>query len=1180
LQAEIELEEWQTDQDSVVVGVRTHSLDGLPRAATGWLRIDRLRQPPIVSRAAIGASDRWYERQRGGAARGLEDWEIERFVRNEDFEAGSDGRARIAVALPAGPYRMFVESRDSLGRRVHAQRDLIVLDSQASRFSIRTPYHVAAKSWSCEPGETFEAVWGTGYARGCALVQIECRGKVLHSEWTPAGRTQVRIRQQVEESMRGGFTLRILYERENRLYRTERIVDVPWSNKHLTLQWAEYHPALTPGGQDNWALEIADADSLPAHTEVAAVLYDASLDAFQPHDWAGELQRLRRERLAQARFSNQAEGFSSYCGGWTRSYREPGSYRVFSPRVNRLDWTWLGGWVSAVRVRGGRISSDAKSSDVSHLGKAKEILSLPVESVREAVALNTGVITQGGGIAYPAGSQADASPADVPDIVARRNLEATAFFFPELQSDERGRVTLSFTMPEALTEWKFIAFAHDADLRSGTLVDRAVTSRDLMVMPKAPRFVREGDRIGFPVEVVNRSDSTRTGLVRLTLTDAATHRNLDAALANRTPAVAFTIPPRQSRTYTWPLRVPDDCGFLGYRAVAAGAGLSDGEEGFLPVLSRRLLVAESIPLPMRGAGRRTFEFAKLLESNRSRTLRHRSLTVQVVSQPAWYAVLALPCLMEEGFESNQHVFDRLYANLLGRKILDSDPKIRQVFEQWRATPALDSPLERNADLASIALDETPWLREAKSESEARRNVGRLFDRNRIESEIAAGLRKLDAQCNSDGMWPWFAGGPSDPFITLRIVTGLGRLRHMGVQVETNPTRALDALDAWMSQRYDAIVEHRDTNRVHLSAMAALYLYGRSFYPDHPVAASRQHAFDFWRRQAADHWLEAGSRLSQAQIALALHRLGDTVVPEAILKSLRERSVHDEELGMFWRDLERSWWWHRAPIETQATMIEAFAEVGADSAAVEDCKVWLLAQKHTQSWPTTAGTVDAIYALLLRGAPWLGDAPLVEVALAGTTIVPEQVEAGTGSYEKRWLGSDVTADMGHIVVSKQSPGVAWGGVHWQYLEDIEQVTPAVDTPLKIAKSLYVVRLGRSGRELVPLHEAEVGDELVTRLVLRTDRDMEYVHLKDQRGSGTEPVDVRSGYRYRDGLAYYQTTRDTATHFFIADLPKGTYVLEYDSHVQLHGQYDSGIATAECLYAPEFSSHTESFAVVVP
>jgi hypothetical protein len=829
-----------------------------------------------------------------------------------------------------------------------------------------------------------------------------------------------------------------------------------------------------------------------------------------------------------------------------------------------------------------------------------------------------------------AGGAEDKVPSKGPDlsqVTARKNLNETAFFFPHLVSDRNGVVRMTFTMPEALTTWRFLGFAHDKHLRSGFLEGKTVTSKDLMVQPNPPRFVREGDIIEFTVKVSNQSTNRQAGNVRLTFNNAANGESFDAALGvvgqaslrAGSPArqagslshteLAFDIPAKESRSYSWKIKIPDGAPFLTYKAVGATDTASDGEEGFLPVLSRTIFVTESLPLPIRGPATKKFEFEKLLKSGRSKTLRHQNFTVQMVSNPSWYAVLALPYLMEFPHECTEQTFNRLYANALARHLAQSNPKIRRVFDQWKGLPALDSPLEKNQDLKSVMIEETPWLRQAQNESQARRNVGVLFDDNRLNSETERTLQKLMELQLPDGAWPWFPGGRGNDYITLYITTGFGRLRHLGADLNVEPAiRSLQRLDNWMQEHFEEIQKRTKPEDYVPSATDALYLYGRSFFlKDRPVEPQHQKAIDFFLARSRDHWLKVADRQSQGHLAIALKRWGgepNVATSRDIMKSIKERSVTNEEMGMFWRETELSWWWYRAPIETQALMIEAFDEVMGDPQAVEECKVWLLKQKQTQDWKTTKATADAVYALLLRGRDLLASDKLVEVTVGGMSVTPSsalrspsppagerdrvrgrieaipRVEAGTGFYERRFVGSEIKPKLGEITVKKVDEGVAWGSVHWQYLEDMSKVTPHEGTPLKLKKTLFTKVNSKNGPVLESVKGAlGVGDELVVRIELRVDRDMEYVHLKDQRGSGTEPVNVISQYKYQDGLAYYESTRDTASHFFIDYLPKGAYVFEYSTRVQLRGEYQTGIAEIQCMYAPEFNSHSESIRLTV-
>jgi len=1187
LSAELSANDWQTTEKPVDLGVTTTSLDDDPQAANGLLRIYELIQPAAVSRSALQPGHQWWNRavdEPEVNPANPDSWSLGPLVAEKPFATDRTGKQQVAVPLNVGIYRVMLEAKDRFGKTVTARRTVQVVNPRERRYEVKLANLFVAPKWSVEPGDTFTALWGTGYNAGRAFVELEQNGKILKRYWTAPDRTQETIEQAVKEEMRGGFSLRVTYVRENRAYINERTVDVPWSNKQLTVKWGSFRSKLVPGQKETWTALVTGPDAKRAAAEMVATLYDASLDQYMTHDWPRAFDVFRTEfSRVTSRFQNAEVDFQLHTS-WPAQefYGVAWRYRAFPENIINGGL----GDQAAIYMSMGALRDDKsvryKVQGVPAPAPATTAMMLEDAAsapriVREANLESAGEVKLGQGRTTEPQPKIDLSK-----IRARTNLSETAFFFPRLIADENGAVKMEFTMPEALTEWKFLAFAHDPELRAGYLTDKVVTAKDLMVEPNPPRFVREGDAIEFTVKVSNQSDEPQKGTVKLTFADAATLKPMDEALANRVTEHAFDLPAKQSRSYSWRIAVPDGLDFLTYKAVAGTTKFSDGEEGFLPVLSRRVLVTESLPLPIRGKTTKAFVFKKLLASRESKTLQQQSLTVQMVSQPAWYAVMALPYLMEYPYECNEQVFSRLYANALARHIANSDPKIRRVFELWKGTSALDSPLEKNQDLKSVLIEETPWLNQAKSESQARRNVGLLFDANRLNDEVARALHTLSERQLSDGLWSWFPGGRSSEYISLYIMTGFGRLRHLDVEVDLQPAlKSIAALDAWMDQRYRRILRQKNPEEYVPSGLDALYLYGRSFFlRDQALSAPSRQAVDFFLLQSRKFWTKVNSRQSQAHLALALQRFGDDQTPQAIMKSLKERSLHDEELGMYWRDPASSWWWYDAPIETQAMMIEAFSEVSHDAQAVEDCGVWLLKQKQTQDWRTTKATADAIYGLLLRGRNLLASDERVEVSLAGETLKPDAVEAGTGFYEKRFVRSEISPTMGRVTVKKSDDGVSWGSLHWQYLEDIAQVTPHEGTPLQLKKALFIKEMTAKGAVLKPVTgPVSVGDELVVRLELRTDRDMEFVHLKDQRGSGTEPVNVLSHYHDQDGLAYYETTRDTASHFFIDYLRKGVYVFEYSVRVQLKGEYQTGLAEIQCMYAPEFNSHSESFTLSV-
>ncbi len=1182
LQTSISAESWQEQDRAIKLKLRAETLDGVGQEATGTLKIHKLIEPSRVHRVPLHHPSKYWMSPSQKNAQPLLDlsnpnsWDLGEVAFESGWQTNTHGDGELDVKLPAGAYRAVLLTKDRFGNEVKALLPLQVLDPSAARFGTKVPHHFAARKKSLEPGEEFMGLWGSGYERARAFVEIEHRGKTVDAFWSDPNKTQAVVLKKVTEEMRGGFTVRVTQVSENRAYFTSETISVPWSNKELKLKWERFTSKLEPGQKEKWTLTISGTGAERAAAEMVATLYDQSLDAFLDHTWPLDFQNefYADRTYVTSFFTNQRAEWEAFDAAFRHDWKDDNAtYWKFPPRIIGSRRTYGGVGFFAL-PRAGLEAPGVAAMPEGEVAEAAAPLSVREKS-SEALGEDKPSAT------IPAGGKAAAN-ISLDQVSARRNLNETAFFFPHLLSDENGQVRIEFEMPEALTQWKFLGFAHDPKLRGGSLTDSTVTAKELMVQPNAPRFIREGDVLEFTAKVLNQSGQTLAGMARLSFADARTGDavNEQLGLTGSDAEQPFEIRAKESRSLAWRIRVPDGMGFLTYKVVGATDTLSDGEEGYLPILPRRMLVTESLPISIRGPGEKSFRFEKLGTAADSPTLRHDKLVVQIVSNPAWYGVMALPYLMEFPHECSEQIFNRLYANSLAAHIANSDQKIRRVFDQWRGTESLESPLEKNEDIKGLMLEETPWVRQAADETQARQNVGVLFDGNRLASELKRAAESLVQRQLGDGLWPWFAGGRGDKFITLYITAGFGRLRHLEVKdVDVSPAvRALAPLDRMIDDAYKEILrlsKSKDEN--HLNPTIALYFYARSFFlEDHKVAQSE--ALDYWMGQARKHWTSLG-RQSQAHLAVGLKRFGDAETPIQIANSLKERAVVDEELGMFWRDTERSWWWHRAPIETQAMMIEVFDEVANDEAAVDQCRVWLLKQKQTQDWKTTKATADAIYALLLRGPDILASDELIQVSLGGNRIEPDRVEAGTGFYERRFAASEIAAAMAEVQVKKVDKGVGWGGVHWQYLEDIGKVTAYEGTPLTLKKSLWVKENTAQGPMLKPAGELKVGDELVVRIELRSDRDMEYLHLKDQRGSGLEPVNVLSGYKFQDGLAYYESTRDTSSHFFIDYLPKGTYVFEYSARVVHRGEYQSGIASIQCMYAPEFNSHSQNFALTI-
>ncbi|UHG91296.1 alpha-2-macroglobulin family protein [Spirosoma oryzicola] len=762
-------------------------------------------------------------------------------------------------------------------------------------------------------------------------------------------------------------------------------------------------------------------------------------------------------------------------------------------------------------------------------------------------------------------------------INPRRNFNETAFFIPQVKTDEQGKVVLKFTMPEALTRWRLLAFAHTKDLKTGTLEREIITQKELMITANAPRFFREGDTIRVTARINNLTDKPMSVLASLNLSDALTGEPITQQLMRTSPQTSFSVAAGQGQAVGWTLIVPKGLETVTCRLTAQSGSFTDGEEFTVPVMPNRMLVTDTQPFWVNGSETKEFKLKALTNLNPELPVQHERLTVEVTSNPSWYALQALPYLMEYSYECAEQLFSRLYANSLAVHIVNSKPSFKQVIAEWQKNPP-KNPLQANEELRSIALENSPWLADARSEAARQAQLGQLFDQNRMTTDQEQTLEKLRQLQTSEGGFRWFGGMEPSLSMTLHVLGGFGHLQKLGVrfpealQSELNEMQvnAVRYVDAEMKR----LVEEQKKTKANLSwdFSAAQYLYARSFYMDKPVDKA---LLTYLKQRVADNWLKQ-SLQGQALSAMALHRFGDTQTADNILRSLLERTRHSDELGTYWPDNKSGMFWYQTPIETQAYLIEAFDEIKQDRTLVDTMKRWLLRQKQTQSWSSTKATTEAVYALLLRGTDWLDTKPGTQVSLGGQPIENRvtKTEAITGYQKVTYAAAEIKPEMGIIQITKKAAGPAWGALYWQHFEPLDRVMPG-SAGLSVQKTLYVQHDSPTGPiidPVTPQTSLKPGDLIKVRLILKTDRAMEYVHLKDGRASGFEPTAALSGYKYQNGLGYYESPRDASTDFFLSYVPVGTHVFEYDLRVAQTGDFSAGVATVQCFYAPEFSAHS--------
>ncbi len=1231
--------------------ITTSNLNGRPTPAMVTITLQRLRQPDRAFKARLwDRPDKHvmtpeefhslfpydvYDDENNPVT-----WAKEETVFEKTINTLSDSTFNLhdfaSGALRSGSYLLLLKATDPFGEVVEVKKHLTTFFPESKEVPVNTLSWFVPLKASGEPGEKARFLVGSKEDNVSMIYEVRLRDSLVSRELIKISDRAMLLEIPIREQYRGNVGINFVFVKHNRVFQNSQVISVPYASRKLGISFETFRSKLDPGAKESWKMKITGPDGKPASAELMAGMYDASLDLFRPNEWAFSIYQ-RYSGIIPWDVDN---AFRTSTGQWAAPGGMNENY-LFQPGL-KLNWfgvNYFGGQgrYSRHSSRGGVKAMPMMAMDeaADATGQATGTTPPPSTEMKEKTVNDSAAI---GGNGQP---KLKIAPEQV--IQVRRDFRETAFFYPALESDSTGSLVLQFTAPESLTRWKMLGLAHTKNLDYGLIEKEIITRRELMVFPNAPRFVRQGDTMIFSTKIVNLSDRILAGKVSLALSDGLTLQPLNS-LADTMQEAGGTIPARnfalergQSSVVTWRLIIPvnPELSVLQYRVTAASENFSDGEEKAIPVLTNRMLVTETLPLPVRGKGTVQFSFEKLLASGLPGgddvSLKNYRLTLEFASNPAWYAIQALPSLSERQYETADAIFAAYWSNSMAAFIANSNPKIRAVFESWKnLTPdALQSNLAKNQELKSALLQETPWVREALSETGRKQKLGLFFDTDNITANRDENLKKLQKLQIPNGGWTWFAGMPENRYITQTILTGLGKLHHLGITgVMNDPAtremvlKAIGFLDGELQKDYENLKKYpsKDLDGNHLGSTQIQYLYARSFFMTDPGSRipapgpAFAEAFSYYKKQAAKYWLQ-NDRYLQGMIALALNRLGAKDVVPMILKSLSEKALHSGEMGMYWAG-ERGFFWHQAPIETQALMIEAFDEIAQDNQVVEELKIWLLKQKQTQDWRSPPATLEACYALLLRGTDLLAEDPGVKISLGKEKISSDKLtdikkEAGTGYFQQSWTGNEIKPEMGNITVSKTGEGVAWGAVYWQYFENLDKITPAA-TPMHLEKKLFLERNTSAGPVLEPIgkHEArstnevsdpgspihpvagslKVGEKVVVRIVLKVDRDLEFVHMKDMRASALEPLpptpspnrvgggrSALSGYRYQDGLGYYQSTTDQATNFFFDYLPKGTFVFEYALKVNAAGEYSNGITTIQCMYAPEFSAHSEGIRI---
>lgn len=1078
-------------------------------------------------------------------------------------EANKSFIPEAIYALPSGNYRLKLSAKDTQGRECTASKNFLLFSLNDKR----PPFVIT--DWFYQDGLEFDAASpatiyiGSSEKNVYLLYDVFAGNKRLESKRIQLSDSVISFRFPYKKEYGDGILVSMAFVKDGRLYSHNARIMKPAPEKKLQLKWTTFRDKLRPGQQEEWKLTVLYPDGRPAEAEMLATMYDASLDKIYS---AHKLDF----------------GVDFHCvvplTYWNTSYMRNAYLYVDFPlkrfRAVPLEYSELiipsTGRMEAVVVGYGGGSPRATLTGALKIrGRSAANAVMNQEAVTDMVLQEEMVETSAQEKAEMGSSEEEL--AETGDIQIRENFAETAFFYPQLRTNETGEVSISFVLPESLTRWKFMGLAHTQNVDYGKIEATATASKEFMLQPNMPRFVRVGDKANIAASLMNLSDKGVKGTVRMELFNPETEKVFYSQKQK------FDMKGGETGHVNFAFEVSDKYAVMACRMVADGDTFSDGEQRYIPVLTDKQWVTETVPLNVNGEGVHTFSLENLFNKH-SKTASEQRLTVEFTAHPAWYAVQALPVVANPQNEDALSWATAYYAHSLAACIVKENPRIKQVFDSWKAQGGTKetfmSNLQKNQELKNILLAETPWLTEATNEAEQKQRIATLFDLNTMNSGLAVSVEKLRELQNGDGAWSWYKGMQGSRYVTTQVMEMLVRLNALTPQdadsrMQPMIQKGFEYLGKQAAEEYKSMKEAEKKGAVGIrpSEQVLRYLYICALDGKAPVDEKVNRYF-------IDKLSGEGKELTiygKALGAIILQQAGKVAEAKLFMQSLMEYSVVTDEMGRYFDTPKARYSWFSYKIPTEVAAMEAIQRITKDTKAIDEMKRWLLKQKQTQTWETPIATADAVYVLMATGtSDLLANTGGVEITL-GKEVIRTPADEAIG-YIKKTMSGDVM-NIKKIRVDKEGAGMGWGAVYAQYLESMDQIS-GQGNGLSVSRQLY--KGDEALNESAPL---KVGDKITVRLTVKADRDMDFVQIKDDRAACMEPLQAVSGFRWSNGLGYYQATKDASTQFFIDQMRKGTYVIEYQVYVNRTGEYQAGIATVQSAYAPEFGGHTGGYRVMV-
>ena len=1104
----------------------------------------------------------------------------------DEAEIMVDDKAKFLEGKTLEPGNYVVELKSLDDPLAVTTEEFTLYENQAKKMPYTTMVWSDVDKSTAHPGDEIKFSIGSSSKDVDIWVQLLHGDEIRFDKKITVSNAVQNFTYKVTEGDRGGLNFRYVLVKENAFRTSDDHISVPFDNYALDVKLATVRDKLNPGAEETWEVTVSDYKKKPLEAALLAGMYDASLDEFERNYWSFSMSPWGPRSY---RFSTCAHNFTSSNTSLEYLYYFVELFNFSLP--SDAPFFDFGYGFGARRYRkGGRVMYDYVEESApmmagAVLEKSSNAVDYEIPLVAQNAADEEMVMADGDNevMFYEVTESGKSKEHAEPTL--RENFNETAFFFPQLRTNNDGSATFSFTMPDALTRWRLMLIAYTKDRKTGSKDYTFTSSKPVMIMADMPRYMYDNDELWFVANVINTGDEPVTPKAKLEIFDAGTMQPINMIVSNAIIPME-TIQPGRSKEVRWKVKGQYNLSLLAFRFTAYAGQFSDAEQHLLPVLSSEIFMTQTLPITVKAETEQTFDFEAI--ANPDSHERDYSLTLNFSTNPVWYAVQALPYLANISTDRAETAFYVFYANTLSSYIADHIPNLLNYIKKWQIeTPdALLSQLEKDQDLKAIMLQETPWVLEAKSETEQRSRIASLFEVNTLRGQQTRALQLIQQKQKYNGGWPWIDGMPESPYISTYILSGFGKLQKMGAweslsKADQNTAqsicdKAVRYLEYEVAETYRYMKAHSKGKDWPIGSSTLNELYALSFFDVQNSDKDFATAKKYYLGSLDKEWTSFNFN-DRSKGALVLYRNGNEKTAKLMIQSFTECAQKNEQIGMYW---PKKYFSFESHIATHANIMAAFAEIDQNQEMMDELRVWLLTQKQTNKWENSASTADAIYALLMRGSDWFEEGKEVTLRFGNTPISIEGGVAGTGFIQRRWNANEVTEDMRQLTVNNPTNHLVWGGLFRQYFVPIDEVK-SDESGFTIKRELFVETVTDKGKLLVPVEKQalKVGDKLTVKITFTSQQDMSYVFVKDLRAAGFEPIDQVSHYEYNDRMSYYQTNTDTDMQFFIERLSKGTHQLEYSMFVTKEGYLNNGYAIIQCQYAPEFSAYSDGMKVKV-